>query len=293
MSSGCFGQAFANFSYVQRPNRSAPPPPLIRAPMYSPWTCVGVGRRPAALLEAAAAVLVGVGRRLHDAVERDVVDDLDRAHGVAIRVTENVAPCGSASVACRPIGRSSGPSSTAPPSSGRRLDGRVDVVDPEVDAPAGLVAGEARGDQVARHRLRGLAADEAREAPHHDVDVAHREHVGLPAEDGAVERLGALGVGRGERAHRPGARLVDDLGAAVLAGLGRRRRPRRRGRRARRVRPTPGRSNGSVTIAAARGGRARGGLVGALDPDVRAPGGAGVARDEPAATSRPRSVQTT
>ena len=65
---------------------------------------VEVGGGPAAVLEAAAAVLVGVGGRLHDAVERDVVDDLDRAHAGITRLTENVPPCGSARTARWPIG---------------------------------------------------------------------------------------------------------------------------------------------------------------------------------------------
>jgi hypothetical protein len=45
---------------------------------------VGVAVTPAAVAEAAAGVLVGPARALHDAVERDVLDRADPAHSVLL-----------------------------------------------------------------------------------------------------------------------------------------------------------------------------------------------------------------
>jgi hypothetical protein len=50
---------------------------------------IGVGRRPAAVLEAVAAVLVGVAGCLHHAIERQVVGHDDLAHGSSPDVEES------------------------------------------------------------------------------------------------------------------------------------------------------------------------------------------------------------
>ena len=134
----------------------------MRAPMYSPWTSSKYSRGPAAVLEAAAAVLVGVGGRLHDAVERDVVDDLDRAHAGTTRLTENGRALRVGEDGGAADGRVGGRGEHGAAELRRVLGGGVDVVDPEVDAPARRLARRADGDEVARHGLLRLAADEAR-----------------------------------------------------------------------------------------------------------------------------------
>jgi hypothetical protein len=50
---------------------------------------VGVRRAPAAVPEVAAGVLLGRGRRLHDPVEGDVLDDDDPAHDCLLDVEIN------------------------------------------------------------------------------------------------------------------------------------------------------------------------------------------------------------
>ncbi len=234
------------------------------------------------MLEAAAAVLVRVGRRLHDAVERDVVDDLDRAHAGTTRLTENDAPCGSASTAVRPTAVLRGFEHGAAEPLGAPRSG-VNVVDPEADVPQRRLARQADGDEVARHRLRRLAADEARQPQQRD----RGEPVGLPAEDAVVKGV-ALDVGRRKRAHRPRARLVDDLGAAMGAGL----EDGEDG--AGGVREDGGAANAGEVDGA---GRAAAGAVArsAVSPRSRPRSFVRHAASSPGtkpATSRPRSVQT-
>ena len=55
-------------------------PRAMPSPIVSAITWSAYGRRPAAVREAAPRVLVGSARRLHDAVEREVLDHDDLAH---------------------------------------------------------------------------------------------------------------------------------------------------------------------------------------------------------------------
>ena len=175
---------------------------------------------------------------------------------------------------------SCGAATTRPPRRVGVIGGRVGVGDPEVEVPArvGAVGERAHdADDVAGHGLLGLAADVAGQPPQRHLLLGRAERLGLPAEDRPVERGGALRVGRGQHAHRPCARLVDELRALARAGFpgaeDRTGRVGEHGGAAGRRHVEGGLDDGPARLRGQRGGG-----LGVLDADVGDPAGPGVRR---------------
>src|SRR5215218_8706870 len=160
--------------------------------------------------------------------------------------------------------------------------GRIDVVDPEVDAPmrrrvlGGSVAAQGyhHSNDLPGNGLLGFAADVSGEAPQCDLAFPYIECVGLPAEHRAVEHLRALRITGVELAHGPCTRLIDELGAPMLTRLP---HPEHRT-----LRIGDDRHAGDIAAdgwldnhAAARIGHLGDSVVGAIRPDVGVPRGHG------------------
>ena len=248
-----------------------------------------------------------VGQRRRRQSEHDTADDQDRAHrphdlpllrlvardpasrcwrcqpaGTSTWLIENVTPAGSASTAERPgrrLERRRRPSCRRPARSarrrprGRRPRSRRASARPARPAPS-------RRRPRAR-RAAGLAADVAGQAEQRE----RAEGLGRPAEHLAVERGGGVGVGGLELAHRPRARLVDELRAVAGARLPRVEAPRRPGRRRRRGGRCRTRAGRRSRVPPARSTR-RGRRLGGLDADLGQPGRAAAAGRSPAPAAR-------
>src|SRR3954454_2449354 len=140
-------------------------------------------------------------------------------------LTEKVTPAESASTAVRPGGLSNGATTAAPPwrsasATAASTSSTQKATDQGAGSPPSAPArGPARPgrrhrrDALTRAGLPRLAADVAGQAEERHWAEALRG----PAEHRAVERRGALRIGRVEAAHRPCPRLVDQLRAMAGA----------------------------------------------------------------------------
>ena len=247
---------------------------------------VEVARGPAAVLEAAAAVLVSVGGRLHDAVEGDVVDDLDRAHAGTTRLTANDR-------ALR-VGEDGGAADAVVGGRGdhtrrRARAARSAAASTSWTQKSDVHRGVSPGWPTAtRSRGTGCAA-RRRRSPGRRNSVDRPEAVGLPAEDGAVEGVAASvsGVESALIAHAPGSLTTWaprwGSGSATM-------KTAPAGSASVAVRPTPGTSAGSAsTVPPASRARAAASSALSTHTWVRQAGSSPLTKP---ATSRPRSVQT-
>jgi hypothetical protein len=188
-------------------------------------------------------------------------------------ITEKTAPSGSSSTAIRPTDESNAGTATRPAEllgAGARA---VGVRDGEVDPP---VRRQVRGPLLAGHRHH--AADPAlrlgvaltRQMPAGVLAALERHGRGAPAEDLAVEALGAVRVARQQLVPAHRARLVDEARSDVLPGLpDAERRTRAVGEHRHPPRVEDVEGLGEHPAAGVR--HLRGGRVGVVDRDVGGP----------------------